>query len=439
MQGGNVRTRIATLLFGFTLASACASGADESASPGAGPGGSGGGGPTSEGGSAGGVGPVAGSGGGSAVSSGSGGSAGGSTGSAGGSTGSAGGSAGSMAGGRGGAPPSAEPPPSKWANATGNLAGMASECGNLGLVSAHPSANMVIAGVAKAGLWATDNGGKSWSKLGTGAGSATITNRISTIIYDPKQPGTFWESGIYNGGGVYRTTDNGQTFKQLGSVTHNDSLSVDLSDPERKTLLAGAHETASRLFRSSDGGATWSDIGKGLPSSAGSCNSTLALGASSLLVGCEGGGIFHSSDGATWTQVATRGVFPQPLLASDGTIYWLGSRGGLLVSTDQGQHFTQVADANVAPANGAPLVAAVELPDHRIVIMGKTQLQASADRGATWKPIGDPMPAPSGARYHGLAYSATTKTFFIWRWDCGSSVLPDAIMSSGFDYTKSAP
>jgi hypothetical protein len=334
-------------------------------------------------------------------------------------------------------PPNVEAPSAAWANATGNLANMASECGNLGLVSANPCSNMVIAGVAKAGLWATEDGGKTWSQLGSGAGSAVITNRISALVYDPEHPGTFWESGIYNGGGVYKTTDNGQTFQQLGNVTHNDSVSIDFSDPERKTLLAGPHEQPSKLFRSTDGGATWSDVGQTLPGSAGYCTATQVLGAKSLLVGCVGGGVFRSSDGSAWSSVNSKGVIPQPLLASDGTIYWPGSQGGINVSTDHGQSFTETADGDLAPGIVGSLYPA-ELPDGRIVILGKDQLQISADKGLTWKPIGQPLPYPGGG-YNGArgpAYSARTKTFYIWRWDCSDNVLPDAIMSAGFDYTK---
>lgn len=328
-------------------------------------------------------------------------------------------------------------PPAAWANATGNLANMASECGNLGMVSADPCSNMVIAGVAQKGLWGTEDGGKTWSSLGTGAGSAVITNRISAVVYDPDHPGTFWESGIYNGGGVYKTTDNGQTFEQVGSVTHNDSVSVDFTDPDRKTLLAGPHEANSKLFLSKDGGQTWNDVGAGLPGSAGFCTATQVLSANDLLVGCVTGGVFHSSDGNVWTSVGSKGVVPQPLLASDGTIYWPGSAGGINVSSDHGQSFTQTADGNLAPAIIGNFYPA-ELPDGRIVILGKDHLLISSDHGATWKPIGEPLPYPGGGYTgaRGPAYSARTKTFFIWRWDCGNVVLPDAIMSAGFDYTK---
>jgi hypothetical protein len=47
--------------------------------------------------------------------------------------------------------PDVAAPAAAWTNATGNLAGMASECGNLGLVSANPCSSMVIAGVATMG------------------------------------------------------------------------------------------------------------------------------------------------------------------------------------------------------------------------------------------------------------------------------------------------
>jgi len=331
------------------------------------------------------------------------------------------------------APADVTAPAATWVNATGNLANMPSECGNLGLVSANPCSTMVIAGVAKAGLWGTQDGGKSWAKLGAGAGSATITNRNTVISYDPAHPGTFWEAGIYNGGGVYKTTDNGQTFKQVGNISHNDSVSIDFSDPDRKTLLAGFHETSGKVWKSSDSGTTWTTLTT-LPGGAGFCTATLVVSATNLLVGCAGGGVYHSTDGNAWNQVGNKCVAHQPLLATDGTIYWPGSNGGLNVSTDHGASFTQIADANLAAADSVP----AELPDGRVAIVGKDHIQISSDKGVTWKAIGDPLPygggSSGGAR--GLTYSARTKTFWIYKQDCGNVVMSNAIMSAGFDYMK---
>jgi hypothetical protein len=149
---------------------------------------------------------------------------------------------------------------STWGNVTNNLANMSSQCGNLTMLSLDPSSGGVIAGVALDGLWRSINGGASWSQLGTGTGSDAITNRPGSIIYDPAHPGTFWESGIYNSYGVYKTIDDGATFHHLGSTTHDDYVSVDFTDPARETLLAGGHETAQRVDKSTDGGQTWTNI-----------------------------------------------------------------------------------------------------------------------------------------------------------------------------------
>jgi hypothetical protein len=320
-----------------------------------------------------------------------------------------------------------------WKNATGNLANMTSECGNLGLVSAQPGSDMVVAGVAQNGLWATHDGGATWTALGTGSGSATITNRISSIVWDPDDPTTFWESGIYNAGGVYKTTDNGVTFEWLGNITHNDSVSVDLTDPDRKTLLAGSHETAQKLFLSTDSGATWNDIGASLPAGSGYCTSTLVLDADHFLVGCSGSanGIYRSvNHGGSWTQVGTAGVWAQPLVASDGSIYWVGSQGGVQKGDADGMSFAGVADGTIAATVIAPTTMA-ELPDGRVVVVGPNHLQVSGDHGASWQPLGDPLPVTGGG-YNGasgVTYSAMTKTFFVWHWDCSNNVQADAIWS----------
>src|SRR6476660_3636862 len=97
----------------------------------------------------------------------------------------------------------------QWVNVTGNLAGMPSECGNLCLLSPVPGQDRIIAGIAKRGLWQTTDGGATWTALGQGAGSDAIVNRPSRIVYDPTDARTFWESGIYNSFGIYKTSDNG--------------------------------------------------------------------------------------------------------------------------------------------------------------------------------------------------------------------------------------
>jgi hypothetical protein len=237
-----------------------------------------------------------------------------------------------------------------WTNVTGNLANMSSDCGNLTMVSPVPGSNTIIAGVALQGLWANTNG-STWTHLGAGAGSDTIINRPFWIVYDPAHPGVFWESGIYTGAGVYKTTDNGSTFHQLGpadTIRHMDYVSVDFSDPNRQTLLAGGHEQSQAVWRSTNGGQDWTNIGLNLPANTGFSTNPLIIDSQTYLVntqtswGSGSAGIYRTTNGGTsWQQVSALGPAGPPLVASNGAIYW-SVGDSLLKSINSGLTWTRV-------------------------------------------------------------------------------------------------
>jgi photosystem II stability/assembly factor-like uncharacterized protein len=328
--------------------------------------------------------------------------------------------------------PVGQTPPAQWTNVTANLAGMASECGNTPYLTSHPAHDMLITSVAKQGLWASTDGGVSWKQLWATAGMQQITNRGSSIVFDPMHPDTYWESGIYNGNGVYRTTDNGVTFTPLGDAHHIDSVSVDLSDPQRQVLLAGGHEQKQTVYRSEDGGATWTNVGKNLPTGSNFCTNTLVLDKLTHLVGCSGygggtDGVFRTTDGGkTWAPTTTAPAAALPLRASDGTIYWsLIYDRGLIKSTDQGKTWTQPI-ANGVLKTGHP----IELPDGRIVAQSSKTLMISTDQGQTFKPVGEMLPFNPNS----ITYSPYRNAFFVEQFDCGNAVVAHAISRAGFDY-----
>jgi photosystem II stability/assembly factor-like uncharacterized protein len=336
---------------------------------------------------------------------------------------------------RGFLPLAAASPAATWVNVTGNMANMPSQCGNLTMLSPVPGSNTVIAGVALHGLWANSSG-STWTQMGDGAGSDTIINRPSWIAYDPANPSVFWESGIYNGGGVYKTTDSGNTFHQLGSISHIDYVSVDFGDPNRQTLLAGGHEQPQTVYKSIDGGQNWTDIGSNLPAGTNFSSDPLIINSQTYVVSTEASwgsgslGVYRTTNGgSSWQQVSTAGPVGPPLVASNGTIYW-SANGGLLKSTDSGMTWTQVG-------SNLQTVHPIEVSNGMLVSVGANNLVISADRGSTWSPIGAALPfTPAG-----LIYSPGRNAFFIWHWDCGGVVLPDAVMSLDYDFQNppSAP
>lgn len=316
-------------------------------------------------------------------------------------------------------------------NVTANLKTLAGDGAGDAWVSCQPQKARVIALVARAGLYASDDQGASWSKLGTAAGSAVIDHGPSSITYDPLAPETYWESGIY-GDGIYRTTDNGRSFQRLGQLNHNDVVSVDFSDPTRKTLLVGSHERTRTLFLSRNGGVSFEDIGARLPADSSFSSAPHVLDAQTFLLGSSYGGgnwgVYRSTDGGnSWTRASTDGPVGAPLKASDGTLYWSLAGGGMIVSTDRGASWRRTANGPAQLFSGSP----VEMPDGRIVTTGSTHLIATSDRGASWKPIGQAMPFPgANCNTYGVTYCAAWKTFFINHNDCSGRLTGDAIWSS---------
>jgi len=323
-------------------------------------------------------------------------------------------------------------PPAQWVNVTANLAGMASECGNTPYLTSHPAYDMLITSVAQHGLWSSIDGGTSWTQLWSTAGAKQITNRGSSIVFDPASANTFWESGIYNGPGVYKTTDNGMTFAALGDAHHIDSVSVDLSDPQRMTLLAGGHEQKNMVYRSANGGGTWTNVGTNIPTGTNFCTNVLVIDKNVHMVGCSGyaggtDGVFRTVDGGqTWSHTSAASAAALPLWASDGTIYWsLIYDHGIIKSTNQGNTWTQTVQFGVLKT-GHP----IELPDGRIVAAGNSTLMISTDKGVTFKGLGTAMPFVPNS----ITYSPYRNAFYIEQFDCGNKVVANAISRFGFDY-----
>jgi photosystem II stability/assembly factor-like uncharacterized protein len=342
---------------------------------------------------------------------------------------------GSTGGGPGGSGGSGGPGPvggnpqlnTPWTNITGNLAGLASECGNLSFLSSRPGVDTLFVGIALKGVWA-NGAADQWTQIGQNTGSDPITNATNLFIYDPDHPETFWEVGYHAGFGVFKTTDNGSTFLKVGELSNSETMSVDFSDPGRKTMLAGTHERARAVYRSNDGGVTWTSVGDGLPEESGYSANVHVVDPSTYLVGTANGknsGVFRTADGGmTWTQVYQTGVAGRILKASDGFLYWgLDNRAGVIKSGDGGATWTLVG--------GQGLVRSIvdELPDGRLGAFDNDakRLLLSSDHGATWK-----VTASLPFNISGFVYSSFRKALVLWHGDCLDKVPTDAIMSTPF-------
>jgi photosystem II stability/assembly factor-like uncharacterized protein len=221
------------------------------------------------------------------------------------------------------------------------------------------------------GVYKSEDAGKTWTNMGLAA-----TRFISRIVIDPADPdivhvaaqGHLW--GPNEERGVYRTTDGGRTWKKVLYVNpETGACDLALDPSNSKILYAGMWEhrrwpyyfrsggPGSSIYRTTDGGDTWSATSAGLPAAP---YGRIGLGVARsnpnvvyALVEAASGGLFRSEDkGRTWRRACDKATYDQvnfrpfyySRLTVDPTndlVVYVYS-GSCYVSRDAGKTFTQV-------------------------------------------------------------------------------------------------
>jgi photosystem II stability/assembly factor-like uncharacterized protein len=129
------------------------------------------------------------------------------------------------------------------------------------------------------GVYKSIDGGKTY----TSAGLKT-SRHINRIVIDPRNPDTVFVAAtgpLFGSGGergVYKTTDGGKTWKQVLKVDDDTGANDLVMDPaNNQTLYASTYQRrrtaccmngggpGSGIWKSIDGGETWTRLTKGLP------------------------------------------------------------------------------------------------------------------------------------------------------------------------------
>ena len=208
---------------------------------------------------------------------------------------------------------------------------------SIGAIAVAPSnPNVIYVGTGEAdmrdsisfgnGVYKSIDAGKTWKHLGL-----ENSRQIGRIIVDPKNPDLAYIAvlghvyGPHPDRGVYRTKDGGATWQKV--LYKNEDLgAIDLAfDPVNSQIIYAsmwnvrrppwfiytpANGPGAGIFKSSDGGNTWTQLTNGLPSE-GVGRIGLAVSPTNrnriyAIVDAKAGGLFSSSDaGATWTKVST--------------------------------------------------------------------------------------------------------------------------------------
>lgn len=257
----------------------------------------------------------------------------------------------------------------------------------------------IFAGTEK-GIFKSTNGGADWIV----ANSGLTTAETRSIAVDPSNP--FIVYAGTNGGGLFRSVDGGQAWSPVNSaLTAEQILALAIDPSSFPAVFAGT--AGNGAFKSTDGGNSWTPSSSGLPDP-GTSVQAIAISSSNpttLYVGTlldsfrnpavtRAGGVFKSTDGGgTWTAINSGLV--------DGVVYtvtidplnpatlYAGTTHGLYKTTDGGGNWmatgltdTFVQNLTIDPSSPSTLYVGTLV----------TGVFKTTDGGVTWASINSGFP-----------------------------------------------
>ncbi len=228
------------------------------------------------------------------------------------------------------------------------------------------------------GAYKSTDGGNTWIHVGLEG-----TKHISRILIHPRNPDRVWVAAVGDlwapneERGVYRTSDGGSTWERVLYIDDHTGaidLAMDPSDPN--TIFAAMYQRqrtgwgfngggpGSGLYRSMDGGDTWTELTDGLPEGD---------------KGRIGVDVYRGDGNLVYALVEADARAPGQGFGGGG-----GPRkGGLFRSQDRGTTWEKVSDTNPRPMYYSQVRIDPSNPD-RIYVLG-TQLSISDDGGRTFR------------------------------------------------------
>jgi photosystem II stability/assembly factor-like uncharacterized protein len=188
------------------------------------------------------------------------------------------------------------------------------------------SPQTMYAAISAAGSFRTDDGGETWVPANNGVAAdfmpddpfPAVGQCVHKLLLHPERPDRLWQQ---NHCGVYRSDDRGDSWERLEQNGLPSGFGFPLAlhprDPDVAYVIPeeGAENRVTPngelgVYRTSDGGATWTLLEDGLPKPA--WGAVMREGFASdtrdpagIYFGTQSGSVFVStSEGTSWTEVA---------------------------------------------------------------------------------------------------------------------------------------
>jgi len=234
-------------------------------------------------------------------------------------------------------------------------------------------------------VFRSDDYGRSWRDISGESGK--VTEEHITCIAPAGEGVVYFCTG---GGHVWKSTDRGTTWHDLGKISHNlntegAALCYGLTMlPSGTMLLSDTYTPGGHVYRSTDQGETWEDLGS---------ISSRALyrfekTSDGVIVNGWEGAIFKSiDDGRSWVKKVTlsdTALFATVVL-DNGDLLQGDADGELFRSSDQGESWDSVGKVGDAADDFADLGNGVVLYS---TYTNSFAVHVSRDHGLHWQSLG---------------------------------------------------
>ncbi len=257
-------------------------------------------------------------------------------------------------------------------------------------------------GGAEGGVWKTTDSGNTWTCLS----NSWPTETVDSLAVDPANTNILFAAigdvpgGIFFPGGIMKSTDGGNTWAPVGQAQFGDQpMSTVLIDPDNTSRIIAASGYYKGIFVSTDGGTTWTntlndsnnafyDLSIGIPNTQGVRD----------LYAVDSNSVWLSTDmGTTWNKVNSGFSSAKSVAASatnPSAVYVLDSNNQTVSkSVDNGSTFSNVTGnlGNVANWNQAwydYYIRCGNLNGQDDLFVGLISVAESPTGGNSWTDIG---------------------------------------------------